>query len=394
MAESVTEKVMEKVAEEVAQVVAENASANGTATSTPATTEGMLLAYSSLFIMALIPIYIGAFKSVKYQQAQKESGEAIEVLTNKDAAMFPFIASGALFGLYMVFQIFSKDHVNLLLSFYFLVLGVAAMAQVVSPVLEPLVPSFVPYHVYDLGLKQRASKEGEKDEVLLDLVFSTHRLVVVALCCVVGVWYVATKHWVANNLLGLSFSVNGIELISLSSVMTGTLLLSLLFVYDIFWVFGTDVMVTVARSFDAPIKLVFPQDLLERGLAADKFAMLGLGDIVIPGIFIALLLRFDKSLGRNTHTYFNTCFLSYILGLGLTMLVMHVFKAAQPALLYLVPCCLGLPALLALLKGDLAAYCKYADVIEEENVKEVAQEQAEDEEVSAPVTRAAAKKDQ
>ena len=32
-----------------------------------------------------------------------------------------------------------------------------------------------------------------------------------------------------------------------------------LFFYDIFWVFGTDVMVTVAKSFEAPIKLVFPQ---------------------------------------------------------------------------------------------------------------------------------------
>ncbi len=39
--------------------------------------------------------------------------------------------------------------------------------------------------------------------------------------------------------------------------------------------------------------VVFPQDLLINGLAADNFAMLGLGDIVIPGIFIALLLRFD-----------------------------------------------------------------------------------------------------
>ena len=39
--------------------------------------------------------------------------------------------------------------------------------------------------------------------------------------------------------------------------------------------------------------VVFPQDLLENGLAANNFAMLGLGDIVIPGIFIALLLRFD-----------------------------------------------------------------------------------------------------
>lgn len=41
------------------------------------------------------------------------------------------------------------------------------------------------------------------------------------------------------------------------------------------------------------LSVVFPQDLLEKGLEASNFAMLGLGDIVIPGIFIALLLRFD-----------------------------------------------------------------------------------------------------
>ena len=40
--------------------------------------------------------------------------------------------------------------------------------------------------------------------------------------------------------------------------------------------------------------VVFPQDLLVNGLYASKFAMLGLGDIVIPGIYIALLLRFDN----------------------------------------------------------------------------------------------------
>jgi len=39
--------------------------------------------------------------------------------------------------------------------------------------------------------------------------------------------------------------------------------------------------------------VVFPQDILENGISANNFAMLGLGDIVVPGIFIALLLRFD-----------------------------------------------------------------------------------------------------
>lgn len=38
----------------------------------------------------------------------------------------------------------------------------------------------------------------------------------------------------------------------------------------------------LANSLPFPT-VVFPQDLLEKGLEADNFAMLGLGDIVIPG---------------------------------------------------------------------------------------------------------------
>ena len=50
------------------------------------------------------------------------------------------------------------------------------------------------------------------------------------------------------------------------------------------------------------------QDLLENGLNASNFAMLGLGDIVIPGIFIALLLRYDNSLKRGSNFYFYATF--------------------------------------------------------------------------------------
>ncbi len=40
-------------------------------------------------------------------------------------------------------------------------------------------------------------------------------------------------------------------------------------------------MVTVAKNFDAPIKIMFPKDL---GAEVFQFSMLGLGDIVIPGM--------------------------------------------------------------------------------------------------------------
>ncbi len=41
------------------------------------------------------------------------------------------------------------------------------------------------------------------------------------------------------------------------------------------------------------IAVMFPMDLLEKGLTASNFGMLGLGDIVVPGLYIALLCRFD-----------------------------------------------------------------------------------------------------
>lgn len=49
-------------------------------------------------------------------------------------------------------------------------------------------------------------------------------------------------------------------------------------------------MLTVAKSVEAPIKLMFPIDLTA---TPPQISMLGLGDIVIPGIFVALCLKYD-----------------------------------------------------------------------------------------------------
>lgn len=248
-----------------------------------------------------------------------------------------------------------------------------------SPLISSLVPAAIPKTQYHI---QFTRGEGEKAEHIINYKFNLHDFVCLICCSLVGAWYLLKKvsvssqifveikisrstinlqyylnlqHWIANNLFGIAFAINGVELLHLNNVVTGCILLCGLLLYDAFWVFGTDVMVTVARSFEVPIKLVFPQDLLEKGLTANNFTMLGLGDIVLPGIFIALLLRFDNSLSRKTNVYFYATFFAYFMGLLATMMIMHLFNHAQPALLYLVPACLGTPLLLALVKGDLKA---------------------------------------
>jgi len=111
-------------------------------------------------------------------------------------------------------------------------------------------------------------------------------------------------------------------------------------------------MVTVAKGIDAPIKLIAPKNPFST--TPTDFAMLGLGDIVVPGLVIALCLRFDlarhalanpkvdvTSRSRFAKGYWWVGMGSYVLGLGTTMGIMHWTKHAQPALLYLSPACSG-----------------------------------------------------
>jgi hypothetical protein len=51
-----------------------------------------------------------------------------------------------------------------------------------------------------------------------------------------GVTPTFSQHWIANNLFGLAFSLNGVELLHLNNVSTGCILLGGLFIYDVFWV--------------------------------------------------------------------------------------------------------------------------------------------------------------
>lgn len=356
------------------------------------TSEGMVCAYLSIMIMALVPIFIGSFKSIKHQTEThakcRETGEQAEIMTTKDAAIFPLIASCALFGLYIFIKL-CPDLVNLLVSGYFSLLGLLAIYRLIKPTTAKLLPAKYNSTEYGLLFGSRNLNEtnpiaGEhannppdgrespnstdsfdSGHIPKDIIFSANftpsDVLAFILASCFGIWYILTKHWVANNAFGLAFALSGIELLPVNSIKIGCILLCGLFFYDVFWVFGTDVMVSVAKKFDAPIKIMFPQDFLISGFWGKHFAMLGLGDIVIPGIFIAFLLRFDHSLKRKRNVYFWSCFLAYIIGLGMTIGVMSYFKHAQPALLYLVPACILVPISVALVKGDFKALLNYRD---------------------------------
>jgi minor histocompatibility antigen H13 len=209
-------------------------------------------------------------------------------------------------------------------------------------------------------------------------------------------------------------------------------------------------MVTVAKSLDVPIKLMFPRPGNPNDpTSAPSHAMLGLGDVVLPGIVIGLALRFDLYLfylrrqkripaaspggaetiekaeyfplaGRWsdhfwTHsligrplwakgdskpeapftfpkTYFKASLVGYVLGLLATLGVMMIWNHAQPALLYLVPGVLGSVWLTALARGELSLIWNYTEAIEEEEEqKDEKSTNATETEKSRRVTRSQAK---
>lgn len=56
----------------------ENATETITGKKVPSTPEGMLVAYSSLVIMAMLPIFFGSMRSVSHQKHQKVSHKMCE----------------------------------------------------------------------------------------------------------------------------------------------------------------------------------------------------------------------------------------------------------------------------------------------------------------------------
>jgi len=323
----------------------------------------------NIVLHAALTVYVGSWRSVK-------EGAPSEQMTKKDAMRFPIVGSCVLFGLFLLFKFLPKALVNALLASYITILGAFVIVATLEPFVNPLFPERLRNKVLHFPtipkipflLSEPLVIEPTVTEVALGIPSLG-----------LGLYYFLTKNWLANNVLGLSFSIMGIESMSLGSVQTAGILLTGLFFYDIFWVFCTPVMVSVAKNFEAPIKLLFPRAALKAGSPAN-FAMLGLGDIVIPGLFVALLCRYDVEHNYKTN-YFQTVFWAYAGGVGTTIFVMNYFKAAQPALLYIVPAVLGAVALHAAIRGELSQLWHYHEEQPEQEEKAAAADAAADKEV-------------
>lgn len=281
------------------------------------------------------------------------------------------MAGATLCGLYFAMQYFGNDVVNYLLIGYIALGGTIGVKSMLQSFTGTTFDAYDKDLLVDFAIK---FIDLEVQITLLDI-----------FCCVISFiqmgLYVYFKNWIYNNILALVFCIHALHSMFIGNFKNGFTLLILLFFYDIFFVFGTDVMLTVAKGINAPIKLMFPKDYSGE---KPQFSILGLGDIVIPGIFVSLCLRFDfiKSLNQKyvagqikkmdrgedadvmkylykqaaecPKSYFMATNVGYLIAIIVTIIVMLVFDHGQPALLYLVPGCLLAVLGTAAAKGELS----------------------------------------
>ncbi|KMZ67275.1 Signal peptide peptidase family protein [Zostera marina] len=214
---------------------------------------------------------------------------------------------------------------------------------------------------------------------------------------IVSAWLV-TGNWVLNNLLGICICITFVSHVRLPNIKICTLFLICLFVYDVFWVFfserffGENVMVSVAtqkasnpvhtvvdklslpglqlitKKLELPVKLIFPRNLIG-DLASEggnrNYMMLGLGDMAVPGMLLALILCFDHRKDRDVldpldisspkgPKYFWNALFGYAIGLVAALAAGILSLSPQPALLYLVPSTLGPVLFLSWTRKEIA----------------------------------------
>lgn len=336
----------------------------------------------TLILTAIAVTYGSAFRALKYgkeMERNRDFSEASITLDRSQALMIPVMSSCSLL---LMFYLFSS--VSQLLTAFTAVASASALYFCLSP--------YAAHVKAQLGLpdpfvSRCCSKSFTRIQGLL-----------VLLCSGVVVAWLVSGHWILNNLLGISLCIAFVSHVRLPNIKICAMLLICLFVYDIFWVFyserffGANVMVSVAtqqasnpvhtvanslslpglqlitKKLELPVKIVFPRNLLGGvvpGNSATDCMMLGLGDMAIPSMLLALVLCFDYRKNRDSLNSLDTpsskgfkyiwyALSGYSVGLVTALAAGILTHSPQPALLYLVPSTLGPIIVISWVRKELA----------------------------------------
>lgn len=318
-------------------------------------------------------------------------------LSRTQAIAAPFTASLFLFGTYLLLKYTSLD-VGLLFNVITTISGTLCLKESLDPVFHSLLTplqmediTLIPGNNSDQANTQISSDDTESEEnsdqednaPILTLTSALSTLTAVAVTA--AYLFKIEPTFVFSNVIAVALCTRVLSLIRPSSFLVAAGLLTGLFCYDIFWVFGSEVMVSVATQIDSPGKLLFPRggSLALQQHSDYPFAILGLGDVCIPGIFISLAQSLDSSLVPSQGSpYFVAAVSAYVAGLMTCFAANLTTSAAQPALLYLVPALIASSLGMAAYRGEFSEVLTFKAEGDDEDVDVKTGETSKTEEMS------------
>ncbi|KAF5897667.1 signal peptide peptidase-like 3, partial [Clarias magur] len=328
----------------------------------------------STFLISILLIVYGSFRSLNMdcenQDKDKDGNPAASSSFNNtnsnnsiqtiDSTQALFLPIGASVSLLVMFFFF--DSVQVVFTICTAVLATIAFAFLLLPMCQYLTRPCSPQNKISFGCCGR---------------FTLAELLSFSLSVMLVLIWVLTGHWLLMDALAMGLCVAMIAFVRLPSLKVSCLLLSGLLIYDVFWVFfsayifNSNVMVKVAtQPADNPLdvisrklhlgpsmgrdvpRLSLPGKLVFPSSTGSHFSMLGIGDIVMPGLLLCFVLRYDNYKKQATGeaaspanmsgrmqrvSYFHCTLIGYFVGLLTATVASRIHRAAQPALLYLVP---------------------------------------------------------
>ena len=319
-------------------------------------------------LLASSAVYIGSKRGLVNKQ--------VEMISLKQGAAAPVILSVSLFGVYLIqkLDISLETFIN---GYFFLLESLSGGFSLFVPcsMIGAMMGEKAFFSIDSSWLVESANDNGDDSEPeQLGITPSLLLVTCVAVTLAAFDRFGPGENFTLNNLEACFIVTTWLELLGVNSFRTAVALLSGLLFYDVFWVFGSgealkvlsqlsktnaflpengSVMADVAMSpmIAAPTKLLFPRDSIE---ASFKFSLLGLGDILVPGLLVGLLLRFDsKKNDAGEQTYFKSSLGAYGLGLCASFAASFLSGTGQPALLYLVPLTVGSAVAVGLQRAEV-----------------------------------------
>lgn len=313
-------------------------------------TSGLAGDFIYFTVTALSTIVIGV------RRAPLEPPALSAALSSKQAIAAPFTASIFLFGSYLLLKYTSLD-INLIFKAVTVLGGTFCLKESLDPVVHSLL-SFMSLQDVVVIPGEDVPEDGDAAEARPPFMLANMFSSIAAVGTIAAYLFHLEPSFVFSNVIAVALGARVLSIIKPSSFLVAAGLLTGLFFYDIFWVFGSEVMVSVATQIDMPGKLLFPRDpaLSSSGLNY-PYAILGLGDVCIPGLFITIAQSLDEKFAANLpkvkQPYFLAAMTAYTSALCTCFFVNYQTSAAQPALLYLVPALIASSVAVGAVRGEL-----------------------------------------